>query len=366
MKINKFISLIISLAIIATIFTGCSSGENNNNIEPDDFGNDILAFKPVDCGIQASELYEYPFIGLTLKLSDILLEKINSREVFVFTDENYTHSSAISYAVMRFSSTTEEERAEETMSVDIFSWEAALEKVGAIGVYEKALTKQLDELTLCDTHEKIGESKDGNYEYYISVNSFAESELTDELKNSDITITEMHKFDPSLGYTAFSADRIDGVASVGKFSAEDIFGNSYTEDIFAEYDLTLVNVFATWCSPCVKEIPELEKLRQQYEKDGIKLGVVAVVLDAKTQNGIDEYAIDSAQTLYERSEANFPFLVPDDGYMNGRLIGIESVPESFFVDSNGNIVSDPYIGTNSLEGWTQIVNSEFEKLNGTK
>ncbi len=366
MKINKFISFIISLAIIATIFAGCSNNENSDNIENDDFGNDIVAFKPVDCGIQGSELYDFPFIGITLKLSENLLKKIESREVFVFTDENYTFSSAISYAVMRFSATTEEERAEEGMSVDIFSWEDKLEKIGAIGIYEKAITEQLDEFTSCDTHEKIGESADGNYEYYLSTNTSGNLEFIDELKKSEISLGEMHEFDPSLGYTAFSSDRIDGISNIGKFNTEDIFGNSYSEDIFAEYDLTLVNVFTTWCSPCVKEIPELEKLRKQYENEGIKLGIVAVVLDSKTQNGIDEYAIESAQTLYEKSGANFPFLIPDEGYMNGRLVGIESVPESFFVDSNGNIVSEAYIGANSLEGWTDIVNSEFDKISGIK
>ena len=53
--------------------------------------------------------------------------------------------------------------------------------------------------------------------------------------------------------------------NLGEFSLEDINGEVYTQEMFAEYDLTMVNVFATWCSPCVKEIPDLEKLHQEME-----------------------------------------------------------------------------------------------------
>lgn len=156
----------------------------------------------------------------------------------------------------------------------------------------------------------------------------------------------------------------EGVETVGEFKTKDVFGKSYTQDVFAEYDLTLVNVFTTWCSPCVEEIPELEKLRQEYEKKGIKLGIVAVVYDASTSKGTDVTAVEQAKVLYERSKAQFPFLIPDDGYMNGRLTGIESVPESFFVDKNGAIVSDPYIGANSRTGWSKIVDKELSELEG--
>ncbi len=41
----------------------------------------------------------------------------------------------------------------------------------------------------------------------------------------------------------------------------------------------MVNIFTTWCSPCVAEMPELEKLYQQMKDKGV--GVVGVVLDAQ-------------------------------------------------------------------------------------
>lgn len=367
MRFYKVCTLLTVMALAAGVLTACSgekgevSDPANEQIEEKEEGSadDRVVFRPVDCGLQAQAKYEYPFLGMEIKLSEPILEKLESREVFAYTEEDYADSNAISYAVIRFSETTEEQREEEGMSVDIFSWEAALEKIGAIGVYQKNVISQLDELTGCDTHKKIGASSDGAYEYYLSRNSAGDQKLAEELAASDIVLSTIHEFDLNEGDTAFSMDRIDGVANAGPFQTEDVSGETYTEEVFQDYDLTLVNVFATWCSPCVQEIPELEELRQEYAEKGIKLGVVGVVMDTKTSGGTDEGAVERAVALREKSGAKFPFLLPDDGNMNGRLTGIQSYPETFFVDKDGKIVSEPYVGARSKEEWAKIVEQEF-------
>lgn len=68
--------------------------------------------------------------------------------------------------------------------------------------------------------------------------------------------------------------------------------------------------------------------------------------------------------MHKRSGAGFPFLIPDETEMNGRLTGIASFPETFFVDKDGNIVSEPYFGARSQSEWAKIVDEEFAKLNG--
>lgn len=356
MKFQKLCALMLLLSLMSAMFVGCASAEDDLT------ASEMILFRPVDCGIQSQDAYEYPFLGMNFVLSDAILSKIDSREVFVYTQEDYTQELEIAYGLLRFSATTQEQREQEGMSVDIIAWEEELEKIGVIGAYRKDVTAQLDELTACDTHEKIGESEDGAYEYYLSTNSSGDQTLAAALKETEVSIVTMHALDMELGYSAFSTDRLEGIDNVGSFTTEDVFGNTYDETVFQAYDLTLVNVFATWCSPCVEEIPELEKLRQEYAEKGVKLGVVAVVLDTKTEQGTDEGALERAKVLYERSGAQFPFLMPDDGNMGGRLTGIESVPESFFVDGSGNITSEPYIGAKSLEQWRQIADAELAAL----
>lgn len=144
------------------------------------------------------------------------------------------------------------------------------------------------------------------------------------------------------------------LVNTGEFSMEDIQGKTYTQEMFADYNLTMVNVFTTWCTPCINEIPDLEKLRNDMEDQGVN--VVGIVLDAiDASNNTDEEAVEKAEFLAEQTGAAYPFLIPDTTLLNGRLSGIAAVPETFFVDQEGNIIGETYLGSRSLEEWKSIV-----------
>ena len=87
-----------------------------------------------------------------------------------------------------------------------------------------------------------------------------------------------------------TSDDTDG--NVGEFSMQDIQGETYTQDMFADYDLTMVNVFTTWCTPCVNEIPDLQKLWEEKKEQGIN--VVGIVLDSIDAYGTVESSLDTA------------------------------------------------------------------------
>lgn len=147
--------------------------------------------------------------------------------------------------------------------------------------------------------------------------------------------------------------------ALGEFSLQDINGEDYTQEMFADYDLTLVNIFATWCPPCIGEIPDLQKLRDEMEDQGVN--VVGIVLDGIDETGnVDSAAVETAKLLAERTGASYPFLIPDAEGLNGRLSGVSAVPETFFVDKQGNIVGETYSGARSLEEWKSIVEAELE------
>lgn len=151
------------------------------------------------------------------------------------------------------------------------------------------------------------------------------------------------------------------VKSVGSFTTQDINGNTITPDIFKDNDLTMVNVFTTWCTPCVNEMPDLEKLHQQMKEK--KVGVVGVVLDVLNEKGeIVEEDLERAQLLVKETGVTYPILLPDSTYFNGRLIDIEAFPETFFVDKDGNIVGGHYSGSGGLEDWIEVVENELANL----
>ncbi|SCI86102.1 thiol-disulfide oxidoreductase [uncultured Clostridium sp.] len=51
----------------------------------------------------------------------------------------------------------------------------------------------------------------------------------------------------------------------------DINGNTVDSSIFSEKKLTLTNVWNTGCTPCIDEIPILDKLNKEYEKKGVSI-----------------------------------------------------------------------------------------------
>lgn len=153
----------------------------------------------------------------------------------------------------------------------------------------------------------------------------------------------------------------NGNGRVGEFSMQDIEGETYTQEMFADYDLTMINVFTTWCTPCINEIPDLQKLRDDMADKGVN--VVGIALDCMGGSGsTDEEAVGKAKILAEQTGVSYPFLIPNKSYLNGRLLSINAVPETFFVDKDGNIVGETYVGSRSLEDWKDIVETELKEV----
>lgn len=151
------------------------------------------------------------------------------------------------------------------------------------------------------------------------------------------------------------------VTTVGEFTTQDLDGSTVTQDIFKEHKLTLVNAMGTWCSPCVQELPELQKLYENMKDKDV--GVISIVTDTLgSDNKPDQATVEAAQKMVEKSGATYPFLVPDAGWLNGRLAIMDTFPESFFVDENGNIVGETYFGSRDLAEWTSVVETELANL----
>ncbi|HET7709307.1 MAG TPA: TlpA disulfide reductase family protein [Sphingomicrobium sp.] len=77
----------------------------------------------------------------------------------------------------------------------------------------------------------------------------------------------------------------------GKSAPDVTFKNPEGGDIsLAEFQGTpvLVNLWATWCAPCVKELPTLDQLVQAHPIDG-RLGVVAISQDMGPQNSVKAF-----------------------------------------------------------------------------
>ena len=322
-------------------------------------------FKPSETTVQAQDSYEYPFLGLNMKLPEELLKQIKAQTIAMISNEGWNDTAdAIKYAYISWSEMTEEQKEAEVdkLGTAYDDWCNSLAKIGVIGIYDEDSEKELDEITGCTEHKEIGSSSDGKYKYYLSTNKDADESLKKEVEEIDVTLTEMTPFQQLSAFdqpqdTSNAGDS----TTVGKCETKGVDGKDYTEKVFSDYDLTLVNIFTTWCSPCVNEIPELEKLYEEMKDKGV--GVVGVVLDTVGDDGKqDDATVKKAGVLQEKTKASYPFLIPDSTMMNGRLNGISAFPETFFVDKEGNIVGETYSGSHSLDDWKKIVEKELANV----
>lgn len=144
------------------------------------------------------------------------------------------------------------------------------------------------------------------------------------------------------------------------FTATDLNGNTVDPSIFADYDLTMVNVWATYCSPCLKEMPDLGELAAEYEDKGVR--IVGLVSDAMNADGsISADQMETAQAIVDSTGADYLHILPSEDLM-GIVYQITSVPTTFFVDSTGAQVGTAYIGAKSKEDWASIIDSTLAEV----
>ena len=54
-------------------------------------------------------------------------------------------------------------------------------------------------------------------------------------------------------------------------STLDLYGNPVDSEIFKDYEITIVDVWGTYCSPCIKAMPVLASLHEKYEDKGVNV-----------------------------------------------------------------------------------------------
>jgi peroxiredoxin len=90
--------------------------------------------------------------------------------------------------------------------------------------------------------------------------------------------------------------------------------------------VVLLNIWATWCPPCVEEMPSMEKLYRELK--GEEFEILAVSIDALAAKAVAPFV--------KKHNLSFPVLLNPDGTMLN-LYGTTGVPESFVIDKKGNI-----------------------------
>jgi len=125
------------------------------------------------------------------------------------------------------------------------------------------------------------------------------------------------------------------------FSEPDIFGKGTVALKSFRGELVVLNFWATWCAPCLQEIPALEKLAKAYP------GRVAVI-------GASVFCSNSdTERFYRQYGINYPMF-----YGSWDLIGkydkVSAIPTTFVIDRQGRVVAR-IVGSRSLVEYETIL-----------
>ena len=146
----------------------------------------------------------------------------------------------------------------------------------------------------------------------------------------------------------------DGL-SMGLFTTQTLGGEEVTQEIFQNAELSLVNVWATWCGPCLQELPGLEAIsRSENGTDFQVIGIVHDLYDPETGE-TDRDAFETADYIKGEMALTFTNLIPDAALYDGILSTLYAFPTTFFVDSAGNVIGDPVVGSQSEQQWKQTI-----------
>lgn len=163
---------------------------------------------------------------------------------------------------------------------------------------------------------ETGLSEEDKKDIQIIINSY------DTLKNNIML------FPPTDPMDDFKVD-------LSEFTTKDLDGNEVTADIFKNYDVTMINVWATWCKYCVQEMPEIEAL---YEELPDNVNIITLCSDAADEK-------ETALEELNQAGATFTTIESNDELEEKVLNYVVGYPTTFFVDKNGKVIGQLQIGT---------------------
>ncbi len=178
-----------------------------------------------------------------------------------------------------------------------------------------------------------------------------------------VTTVETTKPDIEASEDEDTSADIEPMGPFEVFTVEDIEGNEVTHEIFADADLTVINIWGTFCGPCISEMPDLGALSHEYADKGVQfIGLVGDAFD--NQGNIDAAIVEDAKAIVEQTGADYLHLLPMNELLWNVMSQITAYPTTVFVDSEGKQVDYAYMGAADKDTWAARIDAALELVKG--
>jgi thiol-disulfide isomerase/thioredoxin len=354
---SKGIALVIASLVMLTFLTACQESNDSvfANKRYDDSGMKTISNSNFDYsnGIVSKEVgfgFTLPQALLDLRDSgNFSFVGLGNANIFFYLSEKYIEACN--------SNTSEEEQAEALKNGSMPCF--AISRIHANDEKSEENLEQLNSLfSHVDTITTVGEDT-----YYFAYNdNFSKITPTDADKTNIeklLSARESLKNSICLFPAEIEEISIDLNVNMNSFSTKTLSDDVFTQDNLAEYDLTMVNVWTTWCGPCIQEMPELQKL---YETLPDNVNMITICVDSNDEPEL-------AKEITKESGCTFQTLYPNEQLEQSLLKEVTAYPTTLFFDRNGNLVGNSELGVpgeNPSEKYMKMIEDRLESVGAQK
>ena len=159
---------------------------------------------------------------------------------------------------------------------------------------------------------------------------------------------------------AVEADEAAGEPAIGpvvSFEAVDLDGNTVNSaEIFGENKLTMINLWGTFCGPCIAEMPDLEILSGRLADKGC--GLIGVVCDIGDSS--DSAHIVEAKEIIGETGVTYLNLIPWEDIWS--VMPAQYIPTTYFVDSEGHLLGSETVGSRGADDYEALVDELLQAI----
>ncbi len=131
------------------------------------------------------------------------------------------------------------------------------------------------------------------------------------------------------------------------FSTQTLYGKPFSSSCFSKYDLVIVNYWAEWCGPCVGELPDLQKIHENFKN----ILLIGAYVDDNNSAAI---------AMAESKGVTYPLISAMElpgiyDYLTFSSGGGFSIPQTCFFKNTGKQIGKAYIGSRDYESWVAVI-----------
>lgn len=151
-------------------------------------------------------------------------------------------------------------------------------------------------------------------------------------------------------------------AVFGDFEACDVKREKVTQEIFANSEVTMVYMWASYSEECIRQLADLAVLAEEFGEytDAGKFQIIGIPVDSLDQSGsASSIQMHQIRTILKETSAEFLQVIPSYDLITSKLKEVVLLPEILFVDSDGIQIGDGHSGVMEIDTMRKLIQEEL-------